>query len=149
MDSKLVLFVAEDSEMDLFLLEREINKFKPAVDLHTARDGVEAIEYLERLASEPDHITADQPRLMLLDLKMPRKDGFDVLQFRLDQANLKCLPVVVFSSSDEPEDVRRAYDLGASAYVCKPTQSSDFSECIAALHTFWGKYNRCPTPARG
>jgi CheY-like chemotaxis protein len=83
--------------------------------------------------------------MLLLDLKMPRLSGFDVLNFVRQQPELRKLPVVIFSSSDDPKDIQRAYDGGANSYLCKPHSNDDLSALLRALEDYWCKFNHFPT----
>jgi CheY-like chemotaxis protein len=83
--------------------------------------------------------------MLLLDLKMPRLNGFDVLDFVRKQPGLKQLPIVIFSSSDDPSDIQRAYDRGANSYLCKPHSNDDLSALLKALQEYWCKFNQFPS----
>ena len=100
--------------------------------------AVNGREALERLKGTPT------PDLMLLDLKMPRLNGFDVLTWLRRQPGLKRLLVTVLTSSDQPDDINRAYDLGANSYLLKPHSSSDLSELVAQVKRYWFDLNQCP-----
>ena len=84
------------------------------------------------------------PKMMLLDLKMPRLSGFDVLDFVRKQPGLRQMPVIIFSSSNDPKDVRRAYDSGANSYLCKPHSNDDLASLLKALEGNWCKFNHFP-----
>jgi CheY-like chemotaxis protein len=130
------LLIVEDDDNDYFFLERALVTANFEIQIHRACDGVEAIEYL---AGENDFANRENhplPHLMVLDLKMPRKDGFEVLDWMRKQAELGTLPVVVFSSSEEPGDVENAYSLGASAYLVKPSSSSLYPEIVRTIREF-------------
>ena len=85
--------------------------------------------------------------ILLLDLKMPRVDGFDVLHSLKQAQRLRCNPVIVLSSSQEPTDIRRAYELGANAFVQKPRDLDGYRKIIHCLREFWLEMNKCPAPA--
>lgn len=117
----------EDAEMVKMALERRIR----GVTVQIARDGAEAIEFL----TNPD--APVRPRLVLLDLKMPRVDGFEVLERLRDDERTASIPVVVMSSSALEPDVRRAYALGANSYVVKPTDFDEFRDTLGAVGEYW------------
>ena len=84
------------------------------------------------------------PRLLLLDLKMPLMGGFEVLEWVRQQPGLRRLLVIVFTSSDQPQDINRAFDLGANSYLVKPNSFNQLKEIGLAMETYWVKLNRCP-----
>lgn len=139
------ILLAEDSladaEMAMDAL-REANLANPVVHVE---DGVEALDYLYRrgaYADRPDEI----PAVMLLDIKMPRLDGLDVLkQLRADD-RYRTMPVVILSSSREESDLARSWDLGVNAYVVKPVDVDQFFLAVRTLGQFWGVLNELPHP---
>lgn len=135
------MLVIDDCEEDVALLQRAFLKAGLGVTLHTARDGEEAIEYLEGKGKFRDRSVHPMPRLVLLDLKMPKMDGFDVLAWLSNHPKLKCLPVTVFSSSSQRRDIDRAYELGANSYLCKPSNLKEYGELAELLHSYWLKLN--------
>jgi CheY-like chemotaxis protein len=141
--SKRVL-IAEDDPSDVFLLKRAFALAEVPATLHFVSDGQEAIDYLEGDAAYQDRAAYPLPDLMLLDLKMPRLNGFDVLSWLRRQPGLKRLLVTVLTSSDQPDDINRAYDLGANSYLLKPHSSSDLSELVAQVKRYWFDLNQCP-----
>jgi len=141
--SKRVL-VAEDDPSDAFLLQRAFAAAQIPATLHFVRDGQEAIDYLTGEAAYSDRVSHPLPDLMLLDLKMPRLNGFDVLSWLRGKPGLKRLLVAVLTSSDQPVDINRAYDLGANSYLLKPHSSSDLFELVKRLQRYWLEANQCP-----
>jgi CheY-like chemotaxis protein len=137
----LTILIAEDEEIDVILLRRA---FKAAGTEHTLKvvsDGVEAIDYLSGLQ---DKTGASLPVLFLLDINMPRCNGLEVLE-RLQGTPLhRVIPTIVFSSSNHPRDIERAYQLGAHAYLVKPISTVQRQEMIKSLHAFWLGFNRVP-----
>src|ERR1041385_1639055 len=121
MNSSATLLIAEDDENDLFFLQRAFEAANVKNPIRIVRDGQEAIDYLSGIGTFADRIQFPLPYLLMLDLKMPRKTGMDVLEWLSEQAELRCLPVVVFSSSANRKDIERAYELGANAFVVKPS----------------------------
>ena len=129
---KVQVLLVEDNAADVFLLEAALEKSTVPVELSTAGDGVAALEHLRRGA---EHATL--PDLMLLDLNMPRMNGFDVLAAIRAEPALAHLVVVVFTTSNAPADAQRAYALEASSYVSKPTSFEGFTQLIRQLEGYW------------
>lgn len=137
------ILVAEDTETDFYLLERSFQDLDSAVQLTRARDGVEAIEYLSGQNQFSNRAEFPFPHLLLLDVQMPRKDGFAVLQWIRRQEGLRGLPVVMLSSSGHTQDVRRAYDLGATSYIVKP-MFREYAALVRTLADYWLGFNLVP-----
>jgi len=112
--------------------------------LQIVRDGQEAIDYLSGAGKFADRQKFPLPYLILLDLKMPRKTGIDVLEWLHEQPELRCLPVVVFSSSAHRKDIARAYELGANGFVVKPARMIKRAELAKAMGLFWLEFNEVP-----
>jgi len=131
------ILVAEDDPTDAFFLQRAFRRAGIPLMLHFVRDGQEAIDYLEGKGEFVDRETHALPQLLMLDLKMPRVDGFEVLAWLRKKRRLKELPVVIFSSSDEPEDARRAGELGANSYLVKPHSIEELMELVGRFKKYW------------
>jgi CheY-like chemotaxis protein len=131
------ILVAEDDSTDAFFLQRAFQRAGIPIELHFVRDGQEAIDYLQGKGRFADRAAYPQPQLLLLDLKMPRLDGFDVLGWIRKQPGLSELVVVLFSMSDEPKDMRRAYDLGANWYLVKPHSMEELMALIGRFKKHW------------
>ncbi len=144
--SSLILLV-EDDPNDVILIKRAFDRARIANPIQVARDGEEAIAYLA--GSEPYHDRSlyPLPMLVLLDLKMPRKSGFDVLAWIRAQEGLRRLPVVVLTSSKDTPDINRAYDLGANSYLVKPVAFEALIEMVKTLGFYWLILNQKPTLA--
>lgn len=138
---KHVLLVAEDDAIDAMLLERAIHRTAAAFEMVRVENGDDAIAYLRGSGAYADRLRHPVPHLMLLDLKMPNRDGFAVLRWRQGYAEATSLPVVVFSSSDLAEDIERAYALGANSFVTKPTGASRLESLVRALSDWWAGHN--------
>jgi CheY-like chemotaxis protein len=138
------LLVAEDDEADTFLLRRAFQQADMLEPVEFVRDGQEAIEFLQRQRQEPDDRL---PGLIVLDLKMPRRSGLEVLQWVREQPVLRCVPAIIFSSSDRREDVERAYALGASGYLIKPPGIAERVE-VARFFGTWLRLNQRPWASR-
>lgn len=138
------ILLAEDSladaEMAIDAL-REANLANPIVHVE---DGVEAMEYLHRKGRFADR-SEEEPAVLLLDIKMPRMDGLEVLQRIRADERLRRMPVVILSSSREESDLARSWDLGVNAYVVKPVDIDQFFQAVKTLGTFWAVINETPT----
>ena len=108
------------------------------------KDGKAAKDYLAGNPPFEDRQLHPLPRLMLLDLNLPYWSGFEVLEWLRQQPQLRRLPVVIFTSSNRPDDIARAYDAGANAYLVKPNALADLSSLVLALRDFWLIHNRLP-----
>jgi CheY-like chemotaxis protein len=138
------ILIADDDAQDAMLVRMAVERADLGLRLATVTDGEEAINYLLGRSSYADRQAHPFPSMMLLDLKMPRLNGFDVLEFVRGQPGLRQLPVVIFSSSDDPKDIRRAYDSGANSYLCKPHSNGDLSALLKALEGYWCQFNHFP-----
>jgi CheY-like chemotaxis protein len=140
--NELILLVAEDLPEEVFILKRALERARFSAPVHFVRDGQEALDYFSGEGSFADRRQNPLPTLLLLDLKMPRLDGFQVLEWLRRQPGLRRLPVIVFTSSDVSQDIRRAYDLGANSYVVKPHASQDLESVASRLQSYWFQLNR-------
>src|SRR3989440_4522007 len=132
MESKVILLV-EDNPRDEALTLRALKKSNIVNDVVVARDGVEALDYLFGTGAHAGRDTSDMPQLVLLDLKLPKVDGLQVLQRMREDERTRRLPVVVFTSSSEEEDLINSYNLGANSYVRKPVDFEHFLEAAKQL----------------
>ena len=141
-----VFLLVEDDEHDAFFVEREFKTAPQDICLKVVRDGQEAIDYISAEGRFADRNQYPIPNVILLDLKMPRLNGFEFLQWlRRSAANgLKTIPVIVMSSSNLNQDVSRAYELGANSYLVKPVQWKKFKELIAELGFYWTQHALTP-----
>ncbi|MGY0503952.1 response regulator [Luteimonas sp. e5] len=139
----LPILLAEDSLADAEMAVdalREANLANPIVHVE---DGVEVMEYLRREGRFADRSPGD-PAVLLLDIKMPRMDGLEVLQQLRADDTFRHLPVVILSSSREESDLARSWNLGVNAYVVKPVDINQFFEAVKTLGRFWGVFNEIP-----
>jgi two-component system, response regulator len=144
-----VLLLVEDNASDEKLTIRAFNKSNVANEIVVVRDGEEALEYLFGTGRYDGRDVSDLPAVVLLDLKLPRIDGLEVLRrIRVDERT-KLVPVIILTSSKEDEDRTRGYSLGANAYVRKPVAFSEFTEAIRTLGLFWLVLNQPPPVSRG
>lgn len=144
-DLKRIL-LAEDNANDVELTLAALRANRLANEVIVVRDGAEAVDYLRRQGSYADR-TPGLPALMLLDLKMPKVDGLEVLRIVKEDPELRTLPVVVLTSSREEQDLVRSYDLGVNAYVVKPVDFGAFMDAVKLLGGFWALLNE-PPPRR-
>ena len=146
MSSPEVLLV-EDNPSDVELARHAFARNNLAAVLHVARDGVEALEFL--FATGPHACRAGRrpPRLVLLDLKLPRLDGLEVLRRVKADPRTRSIPVVMLSTSCEDRDVDASYGLGVNSYVVKPVDFEQFMRAVAILGTYWLVLNEAPTDA--
>lgn len=133
-----VILIVEDSEDDRALLARAFRKANVTVPLRFAEDGDEAVAVLQTLSST----SAARPVVILLDLKLPRRSGFEVLEWIKAQPTLRRVPVVILTSSRENTDLARAYDLGANSYLVKPARPDTLLEMVERIDTYWLKLNQ-------
>jgi two-component system response regulator len=136
MNNKVILLV-EDNPRDEALTLRALKKSNIVNDVIVARDGVEALNYFFGDETALGDSTKEMPQLVLLDLKLPKLDGLEVLRrIRADERTRR-LPIVVFTSSSEEEDMIKSYDLGANSYVRKPVEFEEFLEATRQLGLYW------------
>src|ERR1043166_1315693 len=132
-----LILVAEDREDDVLLIQRAFREGNLLNPLHVVSNGEETILYLSGQGKYAHRDEYPLPALVLLDLKMPRKDGFEVLHWIRHQPELSGLRVVVLTASDEVRDVNRAYQLGANSFLVKPIDFPSFVEMTRALKGYW------------
>lgn len=140
-----MILLAEDSEDDVFMLRRAFKTAAIADDMHVASDGKKAIEYLDPSGPFADRAKAPLPRFVLLDIQMPLFTGLEVLEWIRGTGAYKRLPVIMLTSSSQPDDIRRAYDLGANSYLVKPSNLQQLALMAAALKEYWIDLNQ-PAP---
>ncbi len=138
------ILLADDDANDVFLVQRAFQKANLSNPLHVVPDGEEAVAYLAGTGSYEDRARHPLPGLVLLDLKMPRKSGFEVLEWVRRQPGLRRLVVVVFSSSNQQSDINRAYDLGVNSYLVKPADFDTLLELVKCLSRYWLVLNEKP-----
>ncbi len=136
MENKVILLV-EDNSRDEALTLRAMKKGNIVNDVMVARDGVEALDYLFGTGIYAGRDMSMMPQMVLLDLKLPKVDGLQVLRRIREDERTRRLPVVVFTSSDEEEDLINSYNLGANSYVRKPVDFEQFLEATKQLGLYW------------
>jgi CheY-like chemotaxis protein len=143
-DGAPVLLVEDDPD-DVLLTELAFEETRFPSPLRVVRDGEEAVAYLGGTGGFADRARFPLPALVLLDLKLPRRSGFEVLAWIRAHPVLRRLPVVVLTSSRETSDVDRAYGLGASSYIVKPVAHEALLECARTLERYWFGLNERPS----
>lgn len=141
-DLKRILLV-EDDPQDIKLILSAFSKYNLANELAVARDGVDALDYLyrrEAFFNRPE----GNPVVILLDLKMPKMDGIQVLRTLKSDEKMRCIPIVILTSSRESRDLEECYRLGVNAYVVKPVQFTEFVEAAKEIGVFWAMINEPP-----
>ncbi|HWX21450.1 MAG TPA: response regulator [Candidatus Binatia bacterium] len=141
------ILLVEDDANDVLLIQRAFQKAGLLNTLKMVRDGEQALEYLTGNGPYANRERFPLPFLVLLDLKMPGTDGFEVLQWIRSEPEMKRLLVVVLTSSNLQEDVDRAYDLGANSYLVKPVSFDEMVNLIQRFEIYWTEINRTPTPS--
>ena len=137
------ILLAEDNERDVELTLAALEEYNLANEVVVVRDGAEALDYLAyrgKHANRPNGL----PVVVLLDLKMPKVDGLEVLRYMRNDPALKVVPVVMITSSREEQDLVRSYQLGVNAYVVKPVDFAKFVESIKQIGFFWAIVNEPP-----
>lgn len=137
------ILLVEDNPNDIELTLIALEKVRLANPVVSVRDGVEALDYLRREGQWAGR-AEENPAVILLDKKLPKIDGHEVLKIVRTDENLKRIPVVMLTSSREEKDLLRSYDLGVNAYVVKPVEFDDFMAAISDLGVFWAVLNEPP-----
>ena len=141
------ILLVEDNPNDLELTLIALAKSQLANEVVVVRDGAEALDYLHRRGEFRERAIGN-PAVILLDLKLPKVDGLEVLKNIRETEALKSIPVVMLTSSKEEQDVVRSYELGVNAYVVKPVDFTEFVRAIADLGIFWAVLNEPPPGSR-
>ena len=144
MNKKTILLV-EDNANDEYLTLRALKKYNVANDVTVARDGVEALDYLFANGAHAGRDTRELPLVVLLDLKLPKVDGLEVLRRVRSDDRTRLLPVVILTSSNEERDVINGYKLGTNSYVQKPVDFTAFMDAVGQLGLYWLMLNQ-PVP---
>jgi CheY-like chemotaxis protein len=138
------ILLVEDDENDVMLLQRAFRRAAIVNPLQVVRHGDDAVAYLEGTGEFADRRLHPLPVLMLLDLKLPRRTGLEVLQWVKERTGVKKIPIIVLTSSKNDEDVNRAYELGANSYVVKPVSFETLLELVKSLELYWLVLNERP-----
>jgi CheY-like chemotaxis protein len=146
MSEKMILLV-EDNPDDEELTKRALRQAKIANEIVVARDGSEAVDFVFGQGSHAGRDVSRMPAVILLDLKLPKLSGLDVLQRLRADSRTKLIPVVVLTSSSEEEDMLKSYESGANSYVRKPVEFGAFASAVSQLGLYWVLLNQ-PPPSR-
>ena len=142
--TEMSILLVEDNPDDELLMLRELRKQNIANRIDVARDGAEALEYLFCTGSYADRDPNDTPMLAMLDLKLPKVDGLEVLRRIRADERTRFLPVIILTSSDEERDIAESYSQGANSYVRKPVDFDQFREAVRQLQLYWMLINESP-----
>jgi CheY-like chemotaxis protein len=145
LDRNLTILIAEDSQDDAFFLERACRKIGLKNPVQILTDGNEVLDYLKAEGKYQNRTEYPFPSVMFIDIKMPRVNGFEVLKWLQEHPECKIIPTIMFSSSEQPEDVERAYQLGVNAYLVKPNATAELEEILRSTYDFWA---RCAKPRK-
>jgi two-component system response regulator len=146
--NKRLILLVEDNQDDEELTLRALKKAQIDSEVVVARDGSEALDYLLGAGEGAAGKLEAMPALVLLDLKLPKLNGIDVLKRLRADARTRLLPVVVLTSSSEEEDILRSYESGANSYVRKPVEFTAFMNAVSQLGVYWTQSNQSPTSSR-
>ena len=144
MDKLRRILLVEDDPRDIELIMNAFTDCSLANEMAIAHDGVEALDYLYRRGVSARREEGN-PAVIMLDLKLPRVDGLEVLRTLKSDEKLRCIPVVVMTSSHESSDLKECYQLGVNAYVVKPLKIKEFVEAIQKIGMFWALINEPPS----
>lgn len=146
MKDKTNILIIEDNPADVRLLEEALKESTLNPTLYVLADGSIAIRFLDEVKGKNSQ---GLPHLILLDLNLPQKNGFEILKHIKDDKTLKRIPVIVLSSSQNPDDIAMAYDLHANCYLTKPVDLELFFEIVKAVEYFWFQLARLPFSSKG
>jgi CheY-like chemotaxis protein len=149
MDHLVEILLVEDDPNDIKLTLHALQRQHLANHIHVARDGVEATEFLFCTGAYSGRNIANSPKVVLLDLKLPKASGLDVLRQVKSDPRTSTIPVVVLTSSAEDRDIDAAYHLGANSYIVKPVDFEQFTEAVRKLGLYWALLNLPPAPPPG
>lgn len=145
MTSTMDILLVEDNPQDVEITLRAFRKHNFSGDIHVVRDGEEALAYLFGTEGHAERSACSSTRLILLDLKLPKVDGIEILQRCKSDPRTKHIPVVVLTASKEECDLTDTYNLGVNSYIVKPVDFSQFTEAVRQLALYWIVLNRVPS----
>lgn len=145
----ITILMADDDADDRLMTKEAFEESRLANDLRFVEDGVELMDYLQRRGKYSDPATSPRPGLILLDLNMPKKDGREALKEIKADPNLKCIRIVVLTTSKAEEDIYRTYNLGAASYITKPVTFAGMAEVIKTVGKYWLEIVELPGDGNG
>lgn len=145
----ITILMADDDADDRLMTKEAFEESRLANDLRFVEDGVELMDYLQRRDKYSDPATSPRPGLILLDLNMPKKDGREALKEIKADPNLKCIRIVILTTSKAEEDIYRSYNLGAASYITKPVTFAGMAEVIKTVGKYWLEIVELPGDGNG
>lgn len=145
MSDRVEILLVEDNPADAELTQRALRRNRVRNDIHWVQDGAEALDFLFSEGAYAPRAGMAAPRLVLLDLKLPKVDGMDVLRRMKADARTKGIPVVMMTSSQEERDLVASYELGVNSYVVKPMEFEEFTKVVGQVGLYWDLVNKTPT----
>jgi len=143
-ETVIEILLVEDNPRDVELTLRALKKHNLANHVHVAKDGAEALDYIFATGIYAERNIHDHPKVILLDLKLPKVDGMEVLRRIRADERTKCIPVVVLTSSQEERDIVESYKLGVNSYIVKPVDFDKFLSTVQELGLYWLLLNKPP-----
>jgi CheY-like chemotaxis protein len=143
-DAQVEILLVEDNPSDLELALHALQRHNLANHIHVARDGAEALDFLFCRGPHADRSIVHAPKVVLLDLKLPRVDGLEVLRQVKGDARTSTIPIVVLTSSNEQRDIIETYQLGVNSYITKPVDFTQFTESVRQIGMYWVLLNCQP-----
>ena len=143
-ENAIEILLVEDNPHDVELTLRALKKRNLANTIHVVKDGAEALEYIFATGAYAGRNMNDTPKVILLDLKLPKVDGLEVLRRIKSDERTKTIPVVVLTSSREETDMIESYKLGVNSYIVKPVDFNNFSDAVSQLGLYWLLLNQVP-----
>ena len=144
MEGSVDILLVEDNPNDAELALHALRKHKLANRIHLVRDGAEALEFIFGTGAYADRDLADQPKVILLDIKLPKVDGLEVLRSIKADSATRAIPVVMLTSSREERDIVEGYRLGVNSYIVKPVEFDQFTNAVRELGMYWLLLNKPP-----
>lgn len=145
MSDRVEILLVEDNPADAELTQRALRRNRVRNDIHWVQDGAEALDFLFSEGAYASRAGLAAPRLVLLDLKLPKVDGMDVLRRMKADNKTKSIPVVMMTSSQEERDLVASYELGVNSYVVKPMEFEEFTKVVGQVGLYWDIVNKTPS----